>query len=203
MSENSTAMTLHESEETDKVIRQHACMAGGATLLFGVIPGTSLLDVASSIAILYGMYTRINTHMHVAFTKNKVQSIAKMVGANILGNLAGLVLARVGMAVLRFIPGVHLAAAVVDAGINASVIYICGIMYKNVIANLQGSGRTWTDEDVKGALRNAMADKSKIREYKKEAKQRLKGADYSAFKAAAKEMRESYENDPDLDKSAT
>lgn len=192
------AAAAHESEEADKIILQHACMAGGATLIVGIFPCTAGLDIAFAIPILYGMYTRINSTMNIAFTKHKVQSIAKMVGANVLGNIAAFVLAKIVVGICRWIPGVHLVAAGIDAGTNAVVMYICGKVYKMVIANLQGAGRELSPETIREEMEGIINDPGKMKELKREAKERMKGRKFKEYKGAAEEVKKSYEEDSDL-----
>lgn len=192
------AVTAEELKEVDEIIILHACMAGGATLLVGLIPFTTGLDILFSVPILYGMYTRINKTMHIAFTKHKVQSIAKMVGANIIGNIAAFLLAKVLVGICRWIPLVHFGAAVVDVGTNAVIMYICGKVYKMAIANLQGAGRELSLDAIRAGMEDIIKDKEKMMELKKEAKERMKGRKFKEYKGAAKEAKMAYQDDPDL-----
>lgn len=189
---------LESSEKADAVIVQHACMAGGATLVVGMIPFTTGLDLVFSIPILYGMYTRINASLNVAFSKHKVQSVAKMVGANLLGNVAAFAIAKIVAGFGRLIPGAHFLAGAIDATTNGVIMYVAGKVYKQLMMNLSQSGRAYSDIDLTKEMVELLGDKKTIKAYAKEGRKALKGRDFGAFKDSALQQKSDYENDRDL-----
>lgn len=183
----------------EDVIVQHACMAGGATLIVGFFPATTGLDIVAMIPILYAMYIRINKVMNVAFSKHKVQSIAKMVGANIIGNLASILVAKVVFGIIRYVPAINILGGLGDASVNAIVMYIAGRVYQQIIQNLSQSGRKISEEELDQEMKAILNDKDKLKEFAKDGKAKMKGKNFADYKDDAQKAKDAYENDSELE----
>ena len=160
----------------DRQIFFHSCVAGAAGLL--PIPGaTAIANVANQIV----MYKKLNDIADVKFSKSALRCIAKLLVSQTAGAAVecGCVLAAEA---LKIIPGVGTFLGMIMAPTaGAAVTYVCGKVYCKAVGNLLFSGRKVEVDAVNSCIEDLCRDEKFVESLRKEAKTRLKDADYSKF----------------------
>lgn len=159
----------------DRQILFHSCVAGAAGLL--PIPGaTAIANAANQIV----MYKKLNDIADVKFSKAALRCIAKFIVSQTAGVAVagGFVLAEA----LKIIPGPGtFFGAAMEAAAGAAVTYVCGKVYCKAVGNLLFSGRKVEVDAVNSCIEDLCRDEKFVESLRKEAKSRLKDADYSKF----------------------
>lgn len=160
----------------DRQILFHSCVAGAAGLL--PIPGaTAIANAANQIV----MYKKLNDIADVKFSKAALRCIKKFIVSQTAGVAVagGFVLAAEA---LKIIPGPGTCfGAAMEAAAGAAVTYVCGKVYCKAVGNLLFSGRKVEVDAVNSCIEDLCRDEKFVESLRKEAKSRLRDADYSKF----------------------
>ncbi|MBO4547084.1 MAG: hypothetical protein J5700_05855, partial [Treponema sp.] len=123
------------SEELLKIVKFHAIGAAASNAAAGLIPGVGGTAAAACCAgFVWTMYVRLSKRIGIPFEKNILKALASAVVTNLIGYAAAFLVAT---SVVSLIPGIgSVAASAVDASLGYAVVYVSGIIYMNLLANL-------------------------------------------------------------------
>lgn len=177
------------SDDETKIIIEHDCIAGAAA----IVP----VPYADMIAVLgnqIALYKRLNDKLGVRMSKNCLKVIASFMVSQIIGTITIVPVAFGGKflgGLLKMVPGLGtMAGIVVDAGSNATINHILGVVYLISIKKMIATGTDVQDaESVKAVLKEQLADKELVKKAYHEAKQARKKMDFNAYKSKAEEMK--------------
>lgn len=158
------------TEELASIVKLHAGIAiAGA---FVPVPG---LDFAALAANTWTMYVRINKEVGLPFEKNMVKSLATGVVTNLGSNVVGILAVS---SVIKLVPGLgSIGGGMVLAATMYSVTLAAGIVYMKALAKLKSWENGWgkaSENDVKVAVEDVMADKEGIRDILRDSKEYYK-----------------------------
>ncbi len=178
----------NSSDEETKVIIEHDCIAGALALI--PIPYADMIGMAGNQIALYG---RLNEKLGIRMSKSFLKVIAGFMISQITGIISVVPVAVGGKVIgglLKIVPGLGtVAGIVVDAGCNATLTHILGVVYLVSIKKMVASGANVEDvESVKAALKEQLADKDLIKKAYKEAKNARKNMNFDEYKSKAEEM---------------
>lgn len=174
-----------DAPESAKIIVQHCGIAGACGLF--PIPYADLLILLPSQIVMYG---RLNKQLGITLSDNTMHVIGKFMLSQIAGVIASIPVAfaaKVGAGLLKLIPGAGtMVGAFMDAGANAAVTYVLGIVYLKALVKAKASGKV-SEENLREALNNEMSDKDNIRDMYKDARNKVRGMDFKKYKDQAED----------------
>lgn len=160
----------HNADQCEKAVIETAIGAAATAALLGMIP-TVGPEIASALAggVVLSMYIRINKLLELKAAKVILKSIISV----LLSELAASITVSIILStVLSLIPGIgSLGAGVGTAITEFCFVYICGILYIQILTKLAKSGKnldTLTEEEVKQFAKENM-DEDTVKKYTKEA----------------------------------
>lgn len=109
-------------------MRTHAAL--GVASSFIPVPGP---DIAAGIAVSWGMHFRINDELEMPFSENIIKSVASGVGTNLAAYVSVLAVGSL----IKVIPGIGTAVAVVImSAASYALILASGYVYIRVLTEL-------------------------------------------------------------------
>ncbi len=151
-----------------EIVKQHSF--AGVAAAWVPVPG---LDIAASVAAIWGMYYRINDELQLPFTENVTKSVASGVATNLAAyaGVAGV------SSLLKAIPGVGtIAGAVVMSAAVYALTLASGYIYMKVLTVVlsEKGPLNITEQDFKRAVAKVMADVNGIASFFEGAKKSYK-----------------------------
>lgn len=169
----------------EKIIITHSCIAGAGGLI--PFPVAGLVVATGSLWIMYG---RITSVLDIKVSENFGKTIGSFVIGNITGNVAA-VLAMLAGSFVKSIPGIGTVIGELSEPLaDAVAVYVAGIVFIKALTTLAKSGKPVDETEIKDALKAEFSDKESIEAMKKDAKENLRGTDFSAYKKEAGEYYE-------------
>ncbi len=171
----------YKSEEAEKIIIRHSCVAGAAALI--PIPYADMAVCLPNQIALYGF---LNKELGVSLSKE----LLKVIGGFMISQITGMIsvfpfvfAGKVAAGLLKFIPlAGSIGGFLIDGAINAGITYVLGIVYLKAMVNVLKAGKPINESSLKEALKAEFDDTEGIKNIYKEGKQKLKGKDFSAFR---------------------
>jgi len=150
------------------IVKTHATL--GVASAFIPVPG---VDIAAGIAVIWGMYFRINSELNMPFSENVIKSVATGVGTNLAAFATVL---AVGSA-FKFLPviGTVTAIAIMSAASYALTL-ASGYVYITVLTELvrTKAPEDITESDFKIVVDEVMNDKLALKAFMADARKSYK-----------------------------
>ncbi len=193
---------MTKEEQVKELVLKHSYIAGGIALI--PIPGVSEIAVVVNQLTMYG---RINDVIGIKLSENFLKIVGKFLISQVICIVGGFAAVLGIVAVLKFIPGLNFLAGFAAAPAAGIANYICGLAYFYMLNDtIEASGgvevfEQLSDEEKAVLMKMHKLNKERMERIKKQAEEKLKNADYKAFKKqgeayaeAAKRNRSSYED---------
>lgn len=184
----------HNASDCEKVIIEHACIAGAGALI--PFPIASVVVIIGSI---YAMFIRIFKTLGINLKKNIGRTIVSYMTTCLIGNLGATVIAfllPIAADLLKWIPGIGTLLALIIGPVgNAVVAYVYGCVFLKAISILCKSGKEVSEETLKESIEETAKTSSEdIRKTTKEAKNIFKNTDFKSYKSQAEDIYEADKN---------
>jgi len=141
-----------KAEEIANMVIAHAASAAVAAMAGGVLPGVSAV-IASGIAVaaIWSMYYRIAKYLGIGLSLDTLKALASALITNIVTQIGGVLLLDL---MLSFVP---IASIVAGGLMNFAIVYVAGIMYLYMLADIFKAGKDPKSMDAE-ALKKAYSD---------------------------------------------
>lgn len=165
-----------ETEKLANIVIAHAASAAVAAMAGGVLPGVAAV-IASGIAVaaIWSMYYRIAKYLGIGLSLDTLKALASALNTNLVTQIGGVLLLDLAFSL---VPGISIVAGGL---MNFVVVYVAGIMYLHMLADIFKAGKDPKSMDVE-ALKKAYSGSAAGVDVK---------AACSEAKSAFKDMRES------------
>ena len=192
---------LFNNMDDDPVIKDILKVHSGIALALAWLPLPAAGPTMCFVNIC-GMYMRINAALRLPFTKSVVKSVAGMIGSNLAGYVA-LSVGTVGSELLKFIPVLgSVAGALAEGAIFYAVTGMQGKLYCEWLRFMLGrraiaKDGSYDEKTAREAMEEIFADKERIRDMFKRAKEEAKKADYKKYRDQAMDLINRFKNGQD------
>lgn len=189
-------LTINSSklQDVQKTVHQFALASVGTSLAGNIIPGVGAIAVvAAQTTLIWSMYVKLNKHLGIDISDNKLKFIGSAMVANIGYNAGYIIVSYAAAVAFGFIPilGQYLAAPI-EGIIGYITIYLAAILYIQFLTKvLKAKGKCDIDneEEAKlfvGELAKETNFKELISEAKKSYKQSQKNGEVEQARKATK-----------------
>lgn len=169
-------------DEAGKAMFRHACIGGAIAAV--PFPFVGEVAVIANQLIMYG---KLNQLAGVKFSDKLMKNIGKFLLSQMAGVLGGLAVLLGAAAVMKFIPVLNFVGGAVSASAAGVANYLCGITYWKMLGGFiaaKGDG-DMSDAEILKYFKGNIPSEEEIRKMHREAKAKMSGANYNAYKNEA------------------